>query len=176
MSRKGQLVEHGETATLTFRREYPHAIDHVWEAIATPEGLAGWLMAEHVVIDGRTGGRIEMVSGPARYHSTGTILRWEPPRVLEYEWNVAPVPEMPLGESAIFRYELTARADSTLLLVTYSRITRQTARGFLPGLHAFLDRLEAQLDGTAVPDWLTRFAELRVEYPEWSGHAPPAAQ
>ena len=32
-------------------------------------------------------------------------------------------------------------------------------------------RLEAQLDGRIPPDWLQRFAELRLEYPEWSGHA-----
>src|SRR5947209_18469585 len=91
-------------------------------------------------------------------HATGKILQWEPPRLLEYEWNVAPAPEMPRGERAIFRYELTPDGDSTHLRVTYRRITRQTAHGFLPGLHAFLDRLEAQLDGRALPDWMQRFA------------------
>jgi hypothetical protein len=75
---------------------------------------------------------------------------------------------MPQGERAIFRYELAAREGGTELWVTYRRITRQTARGFLPGLHAFLDRLEAQLDGRSLPDWLARFAELRPSYPEWS--------
>jgi hypothetical protein len=123
------------------------------------------------VIEGRAGGRIEMVSGAAGYRSTGKVLVWEPPRVLEYEWNVEPVPEMPRGEHAIFRYELTPDGDSTRVLVTYRRITKETARGFLPGLHAFLDRLEAQLDGRPLPDFLQRFGELRAEYPEWS-HAP----
>jgi len=89
MSRTGQLREHGDHATLTFRRVYTHAIEKVWDAIATPEGLAGWLLAEQAIIEGRFGGRIEMVSGPARYHSTGTILRREPPHVLEYEWTRA---------------------------------------------------------------------------------------
>jgi hypothetical protein len=103
-------------------------------------------------------------------------LVWDPPRVLEYEWNVAPVPEMPRGEQAIFRYELTPDGDSTRLLVVYRRLTRQSAGGFLPGLHAFLDRLDAQLDGRPAPDWATRFAELRSEYPEWSGHASPAGE
>jgi uncharacterized protein YndB with AHSA1/START domain len=134
--------------------------------------MRGWLMCTHALIEGRVGGWIELVSGPAEYHSTGRILTWEPPRVLEYEWNVAPVPEMPSGEQAIFRYELRPEGDSTHVLVTYRRITKQTARGFLPGLHAFLDRLEAQLDGGALPDWILRFDELRVEYPEWTGHAP----
>jgi uncharacterized protein YndB with AHSA1/START domain len=176
MPRRGALVDDGEYATLTFRRVYRHSPEDVWEAIATPEGLRAWLMCTRAVVEGFVGGRIELVSGPAPYHSTGIILAWEPPRVLEYEWNVAPVSEMPHGEHAIFRYELTPVGESTQVLVTYRRITKQTARGFLPGLHAFLDRLEAQLDGRVQPEFMGRFAELRAEYTEWSGDAPPAGQ
>jgi uncharacterized protein YndB with AHSA1/START domain len=178
MLRRGTLLEDddGDGVTLTFRRVYRHAPEHVWDAIATPEGLRAWLMCTHAVIDARAGGRFDLVSGPPGYHSTGKILVWEPPRVLEYEWNVERVPEMPRGEHAIFRYELTPDADATRLVVTYRRITKRTARGFLPGLHAFLDRLEAQLDGCALPDWTQRFAELRAEYPEWSGHAPDTTE
>ncbi|MDP9035680.1 MAG: SRPBCC domain-containing protein [Myxococcota bacterium] len=172
MQRKGTLLlDDGERATLIFQRVYRHSPEHVWNAIATAEGLRGWLLCKHARIEGRVGGRIEMVSGPAGYSSTGNILAWEPPRMLEYEWIVAPVPEMPRGEHAIFRYELTPDGESTHVLVTYRRVTKQTARGFLPGLHAFLDRLEAQLDGEVLPDWMHRFGELRAEYPEWSGHA-----
>jgi uncharacterized protein YndB with AHSA1/START domain len=172
MQRRGVLVDDGDCATLIFRRVYRHTPEHVWDAISTAEGLRAWLLCTHAIIEGRVGGRIEMVSGPAGHRSTGKILAWEPPRVLEYEWNVAPTPEMPRGERAIFRYELSREAESTHVLVTYRRITKQTARGFLPGLHAFLDRLEAQLDGQPLPDWMLRFGELRAEYPEWNGHAP----
>jgi uncharacterized protein YndB with AHSA1/START domain len=178
MPHRGTLVEDvdGEGVTLTFRRVYQHAPEQVWDAIATPEGLRAWLMCTHAVIEARAGGRFDLVSGPPGYHSTGKILVWEPPRALEYEWNVEPVPEMPRGENAIFRYELTPDGDATRLVVTYRRITKQTARGFLPGLHAFLDRLEAQLDGRALPDWMQRFAELRADYPAWSGHAPDSGK
>ncbi len=169
---RGSLALDGEHATLTFRRVYHHAAAHVWDAIATPEGLRHWLLCTHAVIDGKVGGRFDLVSGPPGYRSTGTILAWDPPRVLEYEWNIAPVPEMPRGEHAIFRFELTPDGDATQLLVTYRRITTQTARGFLPGLHVFLDRLEAQLDGAPLPDFLQRFEDVRAAYPEWQGHAP----
>jgi len=165
------MIIEGDTATLVFQRILHHAPELVWDAIAKPEGLRDWLMASEVRIDGRAGGTIEMVSGAGRYRSTGKILRWEPPRVFEYEWKVAPVPEMPLGENAIFRYELAPQDSSTLLTVTYRRITKQTASGFLPGLHAFLDRLEAQLDEKPLPDWSARFAELLGQYPEWTKHA-----
>lgn len=170
---KGTLVPDGDVATLTFRRTYRHSIDHVWQAVTTPEGLRGWLMVTDATIEPRTGGRIEMTSGPARFHSTGKILAYEPPRLIEYEWNVESVPEMPHGEHAIFRYELTADGEATHLVVTYTRISMHTARGFLPGLHAFLDRLEAQLAGTTMPGFFERFAELRAEYPEWSHATAP---
>lgn len=173
MQPRGTSIERGELADLTFRREYHHRIEHVWDAIATPEGLRAWLMATDVVIDGRAGGRMEMTSGPARFRSTGRILVWEPPRVFEYEWQVAPVPEMPAGERAIVRYELEATGDITRLVVTYRGLTARTTTGFLPGLHAFLDRLEAQLDGRTQPGFLQRFEELRADYPAWSHDAAP---
>jgi uncharacterized protein YndB with AHSA1/START domain len=176
MQRNGTLIEEGEHATLTFHRVYGHAPEEVWAALTTPEGLRGWLLCSEALIEGRVGGRIEMVSGPPAYRSTGKILAWEPPRLFEYEWNVAPVPEMPGGERALFRYELERVGEATHLVATVRRLTRQTARGFLPGLHAFLERLEAQLDGRALPDWLERFGALRAAYPEWSGHAPRAGE
>ena len=171
MRPKGTLTPDGERATLTFHRNYRHSPDRVWDAITTPEGLREWLMCTHAAIDGYVGGRIELVSGPPQYRSTGRILAWEPPSVFEYEWNVAPVPEMPQGERLIFRYELTLEGDGTRMVVTCRQITRQTARGFLPGQHAFLDRLEAQLDGRPAPDWMQRFVEVRAHYPEWSEDA-----
>jgi uncharacterized protein YndB with AHSA1/START domain len=167
-SGKGHSIVDGGTATLTFTRILNHTAEHVWEAIATAEGLAGWLMCSDVKLDGRTDGTIEMVSGPGRYYSNGRILNWDPPRLFEYEWNVAPVPEMPLGERAIFRYELTPQRGSTLLTVTYRRVTKQTASGLLPGLHALLDRLEAQLDEVPLPDWHERFNRVRALYPAWT--------
>ena|SRR5689334_8446837 len=169
---EGTQIDDGEHATLVFDRVYRHAPEHVWDAITTPEGLREWLMCTHAAIEPRVGGNIELVSGPGRYHSTGKILAWDPPRLLEYEWNVAPAPEMPQGEHAIFRYELNDEGDATHVRVTYRRITKATARGFLPGLHALLDRLAAQLDGVALPDWWQRMDELRDLYPQWSNHAP----
>lgn len=159
-------------ATLTFLRAYRHAPEHVWDAISTPEGLREWLLCSHVELEPRVGGRIALVSGPAQYRSSGVILVWDPPRVLEYEWNVEPVAEMPNGERAVFRYELAWDGVVTRLLVTYRRLTEATAKGFVVGLHALLDRLEAQLEGAQLPDFAARFELLRAAYPEWSHDAP----
>lgn len=163
----GTVIAEGEYATIVFQRRLRHPPEAVWSAITDPEELREWLMCSSAKIDGCVGGRIEMISGPPQYRSTGAILQWDPPRVFEYEWKVAPVPEMPRGEDAIFRWELVRQGDSTLLTVTYRRLTRASAGGFAPGLHAFLDRLESQLDGTPLADWMERFIALRPSYPEW---------
>jgi uncharacterized protein YndB with AHSA1/START domain len=163
-------------ATLTFLRAYRHPPEHVWDALSTPEGLREWLLCSHAEIEPRVGGRIELVSGPAQYRSIGTVLVWEPPRTLEYEWNVAPVPEMPNGERAIFRYELSWDGTMTRLVVTYRRITQSTAKGFVVGVHAFLERLEAQLDSAVLPAFLPLFESLRARYPEWRHDAPASRE
>ena len=161
----------GAHATLTFHRTYAHPPARVWDAIATPDGLAGWLFATDVTLEARVGGAIAMTSGPTGYRSTGTVLAWDPPRAFAYEWNVAPVAEMPRGERASFHYALAARADGgTDLAVVVRRISTPTARGMLPGVHAVLDRLAAQLDApdAPLPDWFERFAAARAAYPAWS--------
>ncbi len=162
----------GAHATLTFHRSYAHPPARVWDAIATPDGLAGWLLATDVTLEPRVGGAIAMTSGPPAYRSTGAVLAWDPPRAFAYEWNVAPVAEMPHGERASFHYTLATRPDGgTDLTVIVRRISAPVARGFLPGMHAFLDRLAAQLDDAPLPDWVARFAAARAAYPAWSHDA-----
>jgi uncharacterized protein YndB with AHSA1/START domain len=166
-TRKGEVSVEGSYATLVFKRVMHHPPELVWEAITDPAELKGWLMCSSARIEGRVGGVIELVSGPAQYHSKGKILAWDPPKLFEYEWKVGPVDEMPMGQDAVFRYELLRQGDSTLLTVTYRRITREVAKGFAPGSHVMLDRLEAQVDRRPLPDWMQRFADVRPHYPTW---------
>jgi uncharacterized protein YndB with AHSA1/START domain len=162
----GQVLVEGETATLSFRRRLAHPPEAVWEALTDPAQLRQWFMTV-AKIDGRPGGSVNMVSGPARFEWTGAILAWEPPRLYEYEWNVAPRTELPQGERSIVRWELQPQEGGTLLTLTHSRLTRGTALGFAPGTHAFLDRLEAQLAGQTLPDWMRRYQEVAPAYPAW---------
>jgi uncharacterized protein YndB with AHSA1/START domain len=166
-SHQGQIIPDGEYATIVFKRLIRHSPDRIWEAITNPEDLKQWLFCSSAKIEGRTGGSVEMVAGPAQFHVTGRVLAWDPPRVYEHEWKVNPREEMPKGENAVFRYELEPRGEQTLLTVTYRRLTAQTARGFAPGGHVLLDRLEAQLDGAPMPDWMPRFQDLMAQYPDW---------
>ena len=165
-SQKGEVIIEGDYATLKYERRLAHPREVVWKSITDPKELAIWFNNK-AVIDARNGGMIDFVTGPAGFHTTGRILVWDPPRVFEHEWRTAPHPQLPNGEpEAVIHWELARDGDSnTLLTVTFSRLTKSTALEFAPGIHAFLDRLAAQLDHRVLPDWTERYAAVKGSYP-----------
>ena len=167
---KGQVLLEGATATLMFKRHLAHPPEVVWAALTDPEQLREWFMTA-AKIDGRRGGTVDMVSGPARFHVTGRILEWDPPKIFEYEWNVEPRTELPNGERSVVRWELMPSEEGTLLTLTHRHLTRATAGGFAPGTHVFLDRLEAYLNKMPLPDWTRHYGEVQSAYPSWNADA-----
>jgi uncharacterized protein YndB with AHSA1/START domain len=147
-----------------FRRRIEHSPEAVWKALTDPSELSHWYLTR-AEIDGREGGLIDFLSGPSRMHVTGRILTWEPPKVFEHEWKVAPRPELPSGEDAVIRWELHRDGKGTLIHLEHRRLNRETALGFAPGTHAFLDRLEAQLSQQVLPNWNDRYQQVAPRYP-----------
>ncbi len=160
----GKVEIAGGFATLMYERTIAHPPEVIWAALTDPAQLRHWFMATVSKFDGRPGGSIEMVAGPAQISSTGHILTWDPPKVLEYELNMPARAELPRGEESVVRWELSRAGSSTLLRLTHRRLTTRTAMGLAPGWHAFLDRLVAQLDEVPLPDWSGRFGEVRAAY------------
>jgi hypothetical protein len=85
---------------------------------------------------------------------TGRIRVWDPPHVFEHEWHQRII------EDSVVRYELSADGEGTLLRFSHRGLGVRNAQGFLPGTHAFLDRLEAHLAGEAMPNWAQRYQEV----------------
>ncbi len=162
----GKVLFEGDLATLIFQRRLSHPPEAVWEALTDPKQLSLWYMMQ-AAIDGRASGSIDFSGGPGQYNVTGSILKWNPPRVLEYEWKIRPRAGMPSGEDAVVRWELDRDGAETLLTLTHRNVTRQTATGIAPATHThiLLDRLAAQLDGRPLPDMRQRFAEVQRQYP-----------
>ena len=165
---KGTVTIEGEYATLRYERLLSHPREVVWKAITDPKELAGWMNTK-AVIDGRNGGTINFVNIVSGFHTTGRILAWDPQRVFEYEWHIAPNPSLPDGESeAVICWELKqddGDSNNTLLTLTHSRLTKSTSLRFAPGWHAYLDRLEDSLNNEVPLDWMQRFAEVKELYP-----------
>lgn len=163
-AKPGKVVRNAEKATLVFYRHLAHPQERVWQALTDPEQLAGWYMTR-AVIDGRRGGSIDFVAGPSKLHVTGRIITWEPPRIFEHEWKVEPREELPGGENAVIRWELARDGEGTMLHLEHRNLSYQTAAGFAPGTHSFIDRLEAQLDGLPLPSWMERYRRVADQYP-----------
>ncbi|MDG6997789.1 MAG: SRPBCC domain-containing protein [Nitrososphaerota archaeon] len=160
----GAVITNGDKATLIFRRRLEHPPEVVWKAITEPSQLASWYMTK-AVIDCREGGSIDFVSGPSRLHVTGRILVWKPPLVFEHEWKVESRAELPSGEDAIIHWELHGDGAGTVLHLEHRKLNTQTALGFAPGTHAFMDRLEAYLGKQSLPNWQERYQQIAAQYP-----------
>jgi uncharacterized protein YndB with AHSA1/START domain len=161
----GTVSIEGEYATIRYERTLSHPREVVWNAITEPKELVVWFK-QRGVIDGRIGGMIDVVNELSGFHATGRVLDWDPPHVFEFEWHITPRPGLPGGEpEAVLRWELMPDGDSnTFLTNTFSRLTKSTASNFAPGQHAYLDRLEAHLNGQVLPDWFERFKALKGSY------------
>ncbi len=144
----------GEKATLIFRRLLRHPPEVVWKAITDPAEMRQWFQAT-ATIEGRVGGRVDLVQVQGRYraHMTGHVRAWQPPRLLEFDAHVAPQERLPEAIDGVIRWELFPRAGGTLLVLTFRGLSKPVATLFAGGLKGFLARLEAQLDGHPLPGW-----------------------
>lgn len=130
-------------ASARVQRRLAHPPEDVWDALTDPVQVQQWMQAPNASIDGRPDGQVDM-GAPLNF--TGRILTWEPPRVFEHEFKLAPSKLAPAGEDAVLRYDLEPDGDGCLMTMTISRLTPATARIFSGGIQKGLDRLAAHLE------------------------------
>lgn len=161
----GRITYEDEYATLMYQRRLSVLKEAIWKKITDPTQLSGWMNTK-AIINGRNGGTIDFVNTITGFHTSGDILVWEPNKVFEHEWHIAPNPSLPQGEPrSIIRWELEPDGDSgTLLTLTHSHLSKLLSSRFAPGWHVYLDRLEADLDNKELPDWMQRFGEVKELY------------
>ncbi|HEY3064090.1 MAG TPA: SRPBCC family protein [Chloroflexota bacterium] len=157
----GSITIDGDQATLTFVRRLRYPIDRVWSALTEPSERKAWFGTTS--LEPRQGGTIELDPDdppvkPELKHMRGRILSWDPPRLLEHTWQQTIV-----GDGVV-RYELAQDGDETILTFSHRGLSVPNARGFIPGTHAYFDRLAAHLDGQPIPSWSDRYAELVPAY------------
>lgn len=129
-------------AELRVQRRLAHSPAEVWKALTDPTAMMDWMQATNASIEARPGGQVEIT---AALHVTGRVLRWDPPRVFEHEFKLAPSKPIPAGEDAVLRYDLVPDGDGCVLTTTFTRLTPATVRTFSKGIHTGMDRLVAHL-------------------------------
>ncbi|MEV0119764.1 SRPBCC domain-containing protein [Streptomyces sp. NPDC050844] len=151
----------GPTQHLHYEIHLPHPVEEVWAAVATPEGLPGWLAAADV-LEPRLGGAVTLRwlnGGEAASHS-GHITAWDIERVAEYTID--------LHGRCRFHLELAAGKTGTTVRFTNEFTGDDELRlDCLAGWHNHFEFLVDALDGHP-KDWSTwsldRWHELREMY------------
>ena len=128
---------------IRFERTYARPVETVWSALTEPERLADWMGVSHV--EPHVGGRFDTIQDSAA-PSTGKVVAWEPPKILEFTWSNKDAPD------SVIRYELTPAGQSTRLVFTQRGVLPGRSALMMPGWQWLFDRLANVLeskDGTA---------------------------
>jgi uncharacterized protein YndB with AHSA1/START domain len=101
--------------TLVFVRELRHAPQRVWALLVRPELLARWAPYTADRDLGAPGpATLSMLDGPDRQDVAGTVLRAEPPTLLEHAWG-----------TDVLRWELEPAGAGTRLTLRHTVQGRQ---------------------------------------------------
>jgi uncharacterized protein YndB with AHSA1/START domain len=136
---------------LRFERRLAHPPEAVWRAITDVGQLRAWFVEildyDRSHLEFAAGARLTYVpkGDLDRPPDHGKVVRFEPPRLLEYTWG-----------TEVLRWELSPDGNSGCRLV-FTNIVDElgTAAAVAPGWHIGLDKLSALLDGDASyePPW-----------------------
>lgn len=157
----GHLIDVNGRTVVRFIRRYAAGRSEVWSAITDPERVARW--AFQVEFEPRAGGSLRFFYGE---HGTadGTIIAWDEPDLLEYEWGEG-------DEAWHVRFELADDAAGGTAL-TFDHYLPDAARPeFAAGWHWHLDRLAIVVEGDTPPpvDTDAHFDELLAKYQQRAG-------
>lgn len=165
----GQFRGRGE---LRFVRTLPGPIERVWNYLTDPEKRARWFAGGSM--EPRQGGKLELLfchkniapdeippEQSKEHHDpgttmSGTILRWEPPRVLSYTFS----------DDSEVTFELTPQGKEVVLVLTHRSRGEDLPyiTGFASGWHTHLDHLIALLEGAPRPPFWPTFTLRKAEY------------
>jgi uncharacterized protein YndB with AHSA1/START domain len=138
-----------------FERRIEHPIEVVWEAIATPDGIRGWLGAAD--LDLSQGGNVRLQFDKTVGNVVeGHVTEVDPPHVVEHTFG---------QDDSILRWELQPEGDSaTKLVLTHKLPSAEHRAETAAGWHTLLDMIPAAIDGQD-PTWSKeRWDEVRAQY------------
>ncbi|MEO6993830.1 MAG: SRPBCC family protein [Lacunisphaera sp.] len=155
-------------------RTLPGPIERIWEYLTDDEKRSRWFAGG--TMEKRQGGKMELSflhktiapgeTPPEQFkkvHETGfkmpgTILRWEPPRVLSYTFD----------DDSDVTFELTPEGNQVVLVLTHRSRGDDipSLSGYASGWHTHFALLIALLEGTPPPPFWAMHQRLKAEYEE----------
>jgi uncharacterized protein YndB with AHSA1/START domain len=150
----GIVAASGDAFSVSFDRRISAPVEAVWAAVTEREQLTRWFT--DTTIEQRVGGDVVVDFGEAG-SASGTVLAWQPPRLLELEWR------SDVTSASILRVELEPDGEGTRLRLEHRNISEELAQDLGAGWHAYLDGLADLFDGTS-GDWTERERRVRPLY------------
>jgi uncharacterized protein YndB with AHSA1/START domain len=172
MNEYGQMID---PHALRIERVLPGPIERVWSYLTESEKRRQWFARGEM--EPREGGALELIfqhselsaekEYPEKYkslekghHSTGKVLRWEPPHLLVFRWD-----DDDESKFSEVTFELTPKEDKVLLTLTHRRLKDRTEIvNVSGGWHAHLAVLEDQLAGREPRGFWTVLEKANAEY------------
>lgn len=160
------VIPHGTSEThdgawlLHYELHLPHPQERVWAAVATAEGLPGWLCAADV-LEPRLGGAVTLrwLNAEREGVHSGQVTAWDPERVAEYTVDL----------HGRIRFHLEGAGPSATVLRFTNEFPGDDALRLdcLAGWHNHFEFLVDALEGRP-KDWSTwsldRWRTLRGQY------------
>ena len=164
-----QVRKDGEKWTLMLVRDLRHAQEKVWQALTDPAHLREWAPFEADGSLGTAGTTVKLttVGAPKPHITETTVLRADPPKVLEYTWGANDM-----------RWELEALGSGTRLTL-WTSIDRRFISMGAAGWHIAFDVLDRLLAGQPIgrivgPEAMKfGWQRLNAEYAHLFGVQPP---
>ncbi|MBZ9798680.1 SRPBCC family protein [Mesorhizobium sp. ES1-4] len=138
----GQVRRVGDGFEARLDRLIGHDRNAIWHMLTAPKALAQWLAPGSIEL--RAGGVVHIDFAESGRTIKSTVLQLDPPRLLEYSWSSGDEPKRPL------RWELTATADGTQLVMTLRLPAGEDIAKACAGFDAHLEMLGAALEGVPI--------------------------
>jgi uncharacterized protein YndB with AHSA1/START domain len=168
-----EAIDPPEEHTVRIERLLPGPVELVWDYLTRDDLLATWLGEGHIA--NQPGGSVELRTRESRSDVAvtqlcGTVIRADPPRLLEFTWNATEdqpaQTETALKGTAIVTFELEPQGERVRLVLTHRRVTHVVhetpAITCMAGWNASLSKLSIHLEReqTELKNFLEAFGLL----------------
>ena len=151
----GQLAATGDgEASVSFTRYHDTDPADLWDAVTNPARLARWFAP--VEGDPREGGSFVIHFDDADTPSC-RVISCDAPRSFTWEWPHA-------ATTSVVEVQVGTEGPGSRLRLVHRRLTQTSAPEYSAGWQAYVQALEAHLDGRDAGDWWERFESTRGRY------------
>ncbi|MGH7445104.1 MAG: SRPBCC family protein [Longimicrobiales bacterium] len=135
-----QVERAGERWVLVFVRTLKHSPERVWRALTDPAELSEWASFDPDRDLGSPGRvTLTMAGGDGQEKAAGSVLRAEPPTLLEYRWG-----------DDVLRWELEPAGTGTRLILRHQVSGPEWLSKVAAGWHICIDVADAFMSGAPV--------------------------